>query len=98
MISGAFHSLPGPAVALGLAALPQSLLACAACFGKSDDSMAQGMNMGIFTLLIVIVSVLVGIASFGIFLTRRSARFPNAAAMPSSSPELAAKASQPPVL
>ncbi len=61
-------------LALGLTALPQSMLACAACFGQSNDAMAQGMNLGIFALLIVIVSVLVGLASFGVFLARRSAR------------------------
>jgi flagellar basal body-associated protein FliL len=36
--------------------------------------MAQGMNMGIFTLLAVIVSVLAGVAGFFIFLARKSAR------------------------
>jgi hypothetical protein len=57
-----------------LALVPQPLLACATCFGKSDDLMAQGMNMGIFALLIVITLVLAGIASVGIFFARRSAR------------------------
>ena len=37
--------------------------------------MAQGMNMGIFTLLIVILSVLVGIAAFFFYIIRRAARF-----------------------
>src|SRR5438093_5961951 len=67
------HRLLPPIVALVVTALPHSLLACAACFGQSDDSMARGMNMGIFTLLVVIGSVLVGFASFGVFLARRSA-------------------------
>jgi hypothetical protein len=71
------------ALVLGLTALPPSAMACAACFGKSDDAMAHGMNMGIFTLLIVIVAVLagiasLGIASFGFFLVRRSARMATA--------------------
>jgi hypothetical protein len=66
--------------ALLAAALPSPALACAACFGKSSDAMAQGMNLGIFALLIVIVSVLIGIASFFVFLARRSARFAAAAA------------------
>jgi len=51
---------------------PESLQACATCFGASDAPMAQGMNMGILSLLIVIVSVLCGIAAFFIFLARRS--------------------------
>ena len=55
-------------------AAPRGVLACAACFGKSDDAMAHGMNMGIFTLLIVIVSVLAGIFAIGVYFVRRSAR------------------------
>lgn len=35
-----------------------TLLACAACFGKSDSPLANGMNWGIFTLLGVVVPVL----------------------------------------
>jgi len=53
-------------------ALPHPVLACAACFGASDSSMAKGMNMGIFALLGVIVLVLGGIASFFVFLARRA--------------------------
>ena len=49
-----------------------SLLACTACFGKSDSNMAKGMNMGIFALLLVITSVLLGVAGFFVFLARRS--------------------------
>ncbi len=51
--------------------LPTSLLACATCFGKSDSAMAQGMNWGIFTLLGVIVTVLVTIASFFVYVIRK---------------------------
>jgi len=50
-----------PGLALGMIAPPQSVLACAACFGQSNDAMAQGMNLGIFALLVVIVSVLIGL-------------------------------------
>ena len=57
--------------------LPQSVVACAACAGgKSGDAMAQGMNMGIFALLIVVGGVLTGFACFAVFLARRAARFP----------------------
>lgn len=66
---------------LGTAALfalaPQQLLACAACFGRSDSKLAEGMNMGIFTLLVVILCVLGGFGAFFVYLARRSA---NAAA------------------
>ena len=54
-------------------ASPSSLLACAACFGKSDSNMARSLNAGIFSLLAVVVAVLVGMASFFVFLSRRAA-------------------------
>lgn len=63
------------AAALFVANAP-SALACAACFGKSDSNMAKGMNMGIASLLAVIVTVLAGVACFSIFLAKRAARFP----------------------
>lgn len=56
---------------VAVAAVPQSLLACAACFGKSDSDLAKGMNMGIFALLAVVAVVLGGIASFFVYLGRR---------------------------
>ena len=46
-------------------------LACAACYGKSDSPLASGMNWGIFTLLGVVVTVLISIASFFIYIIRR---------------------------
>jgi len=58
---------------LGAASAPQPLRACAACFGQSDSALAKGMNMGIFSLLVVVVSVLGGIAAFFIYLARKSA-------------------------
>jgi len=58
---------------LALAMLPAPVRACAACFGQSDSPMAHGMNMGIFSLLLVVVFVLGGIASFFIYLAKKSA-------------------------
>ena len=58
--------------------LPEVASACAACYGQSDDPMARGMNMGIFTLLFVVVGVLSGIAGVGIFFAVRSARLARA--------------------
>ena len=52
---------------------PSPLLACAACYGKSDSPLAQGMNWGIFTLMGVIGTVLVSIAAFFVFIIRREA-------------------------
>lgn len=59
---------------LALCALPQALSACAVCAGgRSDSALAEGMNMGILTLLGVVFFVLGSIATFGIYLVRRSA-------------------------
>jgi hypothetical protein len=57
---------------------PNPVLACAACFGKSDSPLAQGMNWGILSLLVVVGLVLGGIASFFIYLAKRSAAAPDA--------------------
>lgn len=58
-------------VALTLAAEPAS--ACAVCGGASDSNLAQGMNWGIFSLLVVVMAVLGGIGMFFIFLAKRAA-------------------------
>jgi hypothetical protein len=62
--------------------LPRSAHACAVCFGQSDSPMAVATNMGIFTLLVVIVGVL---AAFGAFFVE--------AAESSSAPVLARRMS-----
>ena len=97
MNRGSFRQLLLAGVAAGIAALPASVQACAACFGKSDDAMARGMNMGIFALLIVIMSVLAGLTSFFIFLARRAARvgaLSSASASAPSTAELSERISQ----
>ena len=66
-------------VAAALAMLSEpAVLACTACFGQSDSSMAKGMNMGIFALLLVITSVLCGIAGFFMYLAKRSSELESA--------------------
>ena len=65
-----------PRILAGLVALlawPVAGQACAVCFGKSDAALAQGMNMGIFALLIVVLGVLTALVSFFVFLARRAA-------------------------
>ena len=57
----------------GAALEPASALGCAVCFGKSDSALAQGMNMGIFSLLIVVVFMWVGFTAFFVYLARRAA-------------------------
>ena len=56
-----------------LAFQPHSLFACAACYGASDSPMAKGMNWGIFSLLGVVAVVLGSVASFFVFIGKRSA-------------------------
>jgi heme/copper-type cytochrome/quinol oxidase subunit 2 len=75
------------ATLLALTALfwPQALFACAACFGQTDDKMAQGMNAGIITLLIIITLVLAGVAAFFIHVARRAARQSSFPASPAPS-------------
>ncbi len=68
-------------LALLAALAPQSAQACAACYGQSDSPMALGMNWGILSLLVVILSVLGGVAAFFIFLARKSAAQPATAAV-----------------
>ena len=58
---------------------PSPLLACAACYGRSDSPLASGMNWGIFTLMGVIVTVLASIASFFIYIIRKETRPANPA-------------------
>jgi len=53
-------------------AAPRPLLACAACFGKSDSDLARGMNWGIFSLLVVVLFVLGSIGTFFVYLGKRA--------------------------
>jgi hypothetical protein len=68
-------------LAVALALQPNSLRACAACYGQSDSPMAAGMNWGIMSLLAVIAVVLGGVGAFFIYLARRSAKTPLLASM-----------------
>jgi hypothetical protein len=72
-----------------LAALaPSPLIACAACYGKSDSPLASGMNWGIFTLLGIIVTVLVSIAGFFVFIIRKEASLANKNSIPQNPVEV----------
>jgi hypothetical protein len=75
-VSGIFNSTRALALWVSIfmwVLRPGPLLACAACYGQSDSPMAKGMNWGIFSLLAVVIAVLGGIATFFVFLARRSA-------------------------
>ena len=65
-------------------AVQPSVQACSVCFGKSDSALAQGMNMGIFTLLIFIGGVLGALACFFVFLAVRSSKLPHPEAIGAS--------------
>ena len=67
----------GILTALVLLAQPGSVLACAACYGASDSPMAKGMNWGIFSLLGVVGVVLGCIATFFVFIGKKSAEVSN---------------------
>ena len=56
-----------------LAFRAEPVLACAACYGQSDSPLAQAMNWGIFSLLGIVVSVLTGITTFFVVISRKSA-------------------------
>jgi hypothetical protein len=71
-------------LALCFLAYASAALACTACSGQTDDKMAQGMNAGIYALLICIGGVLAGFVGFGVYLARRAAAAPPSAAETSS--------------
>jgi hypothetical protein len=60
------------AAAAILVATSGPALACPVCFGASDAPMAVATNMGIIAMLVVVAGVLVGFASFFIYLMRRA--------------------------
>ena len=62
----------GAIITLIALAAPKAALACPVCFGQNDSPMAVATNLGILTLLIVVVGVLACFASFFIYLIRRS--------------------------
>ena len=55
--------------------VPRAALACPVCFGQSNSPMAQGVNMGIYFLLAVVVGVLAAFATFFVYLARRARAF-----------------------
>jgi len=71
--SGLFYRLAMLGGVLLGASAPSSAWACAACYGQSDSPLAAGMNWGILSLLVMIVSVLGGVGAFFVYLAKRSA-------------------------
>ena len=58
-------------------AVPRVALACPVCFGQSDSPLAQGVNMGVYFMLAVVVGVLAAFAGFFVYLARRAKAFAN---------------------
>jgi ABC-type spermidine/putrescine transport system permease subunit I len=58
--------------AAAVVAAPRVALACPVCFGASDSPMAHATNAGILFMLAIVVGVLVGFASFIVYLVRRA--------------------------
>jgi hypothetical protein len=56
-----------------LAMLPDTVRACAACYGQSDSPLASGVTWGILSLLVVVMSVLGSIVSFFVYINKKSA-------------------------
>ena len=54
-------------------ALPNSLHACAACYGQSDSPLASGVTWGILSLLVVVMGVLGSIVTFFVYMNKKSA-------------------------
>lgn len=78
------------ALVAGAICQAQPLLACAMCYAapEGNSTLAAGMNWGIMSLLVVVVSVLASIGSFFIFLARKAAA--TARAVPQPAPKLEA--------
>jgi hypothetical protein len=51
---------------------PRAAIACPVCFGQNDSPMAWAVNVGIIAMLVVTGGVLVGFASFFVYLMRRA--------------------------
>lgn len=61
-------------------------LACSTCFGDPDSQMVKGAVMGVYVMIGVVSSVLIGFTGAGIFWIRRSRRI-NVPADPSAPSE-----------
>src|SRR5215467_3173909 len=51
---------------------PIASQACAACYGEPNSKMSKGLVAGISVLLIVVVSVLAGISTFFVYISKKS--------------------------
>lgn len=61
--------------ALAFALFQPPALACSVCYGDPQSSMVQGAVMGVLVLVVIVGSVLAGIAGIGIVWLQRSRKF-----------------------
>ena len=59
-------------LALMMFGAPRAALACPVCFGQSDSPLAVAMNLGVMSLLVVVVGVLGSFGAFFVYLARRA--------------------------
>jgi hypothetical protein len=81
-----FRQLALFVVAVAVLSTPAPVFACAACYGQTDDSMANGMNWAILTLGVVVATVLGAFLTFFIYVVRKGEALE--AAAQKNSPEL----------
>jgi hypothetical protein len=62
-------------ITLLLVLAPRIALACPVCFGQSDSPLAKATNLGIITLLLIVVPLLGSFAAFFVYLNRRAKAF-----------------------
>ena len=55
-----------------LALQPAVVRACSACYGDPDSSMSKGLGWGIVVLLGVVMTVLGGITTFFVYISKKS--------------------------
>ncbi|KAA3598446.1 MAG: hypothetical protein DWQ06_12060 [Calditrichaeota bacterium] len=52
--------------------IPKVTMACAVCYGASDDPMTKGVEAGVIALLGILAPVLGGIIFFGVNMNKRA--------------------------
>jgi ABC-type amino acid transport system permease subunit len=62
---------------VGLATHADSVFACAACYGSAKGPLMDGLQWGVFALLASITIVLGVVASFFVYLAKKSANVPD---------------------
>lgn len=69
--------IAAPWIIMGIVlAGPRAALACAACSGRSDDTMAHALNAAVLTLLAVVLFVMGAVLGSVATLIRRAVRHP----------------------